>query len=273
MKKIFRGVLLPLALILFVFFTGCPEPGTSDTINQYYNKGVDMSAALVGSVWAGQTPRAGDWATISFRPDNLVVMSFSIDNSSNGWEYTFNSLNQGTITNPSGWAPAPNGFTITGDTLTIVNYGSHEGAPRNFRRVRDTELVITQPAPFMLGTLADDLSGSVWAGTTPAAGGTGWVTLSFRAKGNSESGEAFNSINDLLVVQSFAHDSTTAVFNFTYDSETKTGALSAPGCIGTDGRNTPGVTTNWNMGSITVNDDKTSMTVSAHGGITLKRYR
>jgi hypothetical protein len=129
MKKFLCRVMLPLAA--FVFLTGCPEPGTTGT-------GADNGFVLINSVWAGETPRPGDWLTITFRQDGKVIMSFSYDNTSNEWEYTFDdSTNAGTIITPTGvWNPAPNGFTISGNTLTITNYGSHGGAPREFKRYR-----------------------------------------------------------------------------------------------------------------------------------------
>jgi hypothetical protein len=134
MKKFLRCIALLLVLISLIFFSGCPEPGTDNPMG-------DLADDLVGSVWGGETPRPGDWLTISFMSAGKVICSFSIDNTSNRWDYTYdNSTNTGTITNPypppDDWNPAPNGFTISDDTLTITNYGFHGGAPRQFKRYR-----------------------------------------------------------------------------------------------------------------------------------------
>jgi hypothetical protein len=108
-----------------------------------------LPADLVNSVWAGTTPREGDWLTITFKDittaiagseeiGKRIIFSVAIDNSTNNGAYSYSSsTKEGTIT-ISGWNPAPNGFTINdaGDTLTIVNYGSHAGAPRTFTRLR-----------------------------------------------------------------------------------------------------------------------------------------
>ncbi|MCL2763116.1 MAG: hypothetical protein FWD36_07940 [Treponema sp.] len=202
-KKIFCGVGLPLTLILITLFTGCPEPGTS--ITGY----ADNSGGLVYSVWVGETPRAGDWLTITFMPGKKVICSFSIDNSTNEWEYTFNTAHTGTITNPAGgWSPAPNGFTISGNTLTITNYGSHGGALREFRRVRQANLTV-EPVPFTLGALAGDLVYSVWAGETPRNGD--WLTITFMP-GNK-------------VIWSFSIDNTTNEWGYAFDSAAHTGTI------------------------------------------------
>jgi hypothetical protein len=100
-------------------------------------------------VWAGETPRDGDWLTISFKDLTTAIAgseetglraigSFSIDNSTNNWGYTYNvTTRAGTVT-ASRWNPAPDGFTISedGKTLTITHYGNHEGDPREFKRLR-----------------------------------------------------------------------------------------------------------------------------------------
>jgi hypothetical protein len=95
---------------------------------------------LVLSVFGGSTPQDNGkgWLTITFKADSIVIFSFSADNTTNAWEYSYNSTEKtGTITNPGGgWNPAPNGFTVSGDskTLTITNYGFHGGDPRTFNR-------------------------------------------------------------------------------------------------------------------------------------------
>ena len=126
MKKVFRSA--SLMLFLLICFSACPEPGT--------NGPMDNAGALVNSVWAGETPRPGDWLTITFKPEAKVVWSFSLDNTTNEWDYTFDTVeNNGTIDSGESWNPDPDGFTINGDTLTVTNYGDH-GEVRDFKRYR-----------------------------------------------------------------------------------------------------------------------------------------
>ena len=127
-----KKFLPPVSFLLIMLFSGCPDAGTNITLGP-------LDPNLVGSVWEGETPRAGDWLTIEFKAGGKVIFSFKIDNSANEWEYTFDkSTNTGTIiVNPEDpWNPAPDGFTVNGDTLTITNYGFHGGAPRDFKRYR-----------------------------------------------------------------------------------------------------------------------------------------
>jgi len=128
MKKILLG--LTFVMISLVFFSACPEPGVSITETQ-----LDI---LDNTVWAGETPRPGDWLTILFLPEGKAVFSFSIDSTSNLWDYTYDKTKKtGSIdTGLPGFNIAPNGFTIKGNTLTITNYGSHAGDPRSFKRYR-----------------------------------------------------------------------------------------------------------------------------------------
>jgi hypothetical protein len=192
--------MLPLAA--FVFLNGCPEPGTT-------SPGADKASVLINSVWAGETPRAGDWLTITFRPEKKVIWSFSVDNTTNEWDYSFDDKNQGTITNPQGlWNPAPNGFTVSGNTLTITNYGSHGGASREFRRVRQADLTV-DPVPFTPGILAGNLVNSVWAGETPRLGD--WLTITFRPDGK--------------VIWSFSVDNTTNEWEYTFDEAENAGKI------------------------------------------------
>jgi hypothetical protein len=99
-----------------------------------------LPADLVLSVFGGSTPQDSGkgWLSISFKANNKAIFSFSADNTTNEWEYTYNAgTKTGTITNPGGgWNPAPNGFTMSddGNTLTITNYGSHSGGARTFNR-------------------------------------------------------------------------------------------------------------------------------------------
>jgi len=240
MKKIFYGVILPV-LVSFFIFTGCPEPGTN--IND-----TDNSAALINSVWAGFTPRAGDWLTITFKPDGKVICSFSFDNTSNEWEYTFNTSNTGTISTPEGvWNPAPNGFTISVNTLTITNYGSHSGLPREFKCVRQADLSV-DPVPFPLEALDANLLHSVWAGVTPRAGD--WLTITFRPENK--------------VIWSFSFDNSTNEWEYSFNSETQTGTIT--------------VSEGWNPApnGFTINAETLTITnYGSHGGASreFKRYR
>jgi outer membrane protein assembly factor BamE (lipoprotein component of BamABCDE complex) len=239
MNKFFRGTLLFAALLTVTFFTGCPTPGTSGPENN--------ADALVNSVWLGETPRDGDWLTIAFKPEGKVMWAFSIDNSINEWDYTFDTDNAGTISSAA-WNPCPNGFTINGDTLTVTNYGNHDGAARNFTRVRSADLSITDPVPFELETLADDLCGSVWAGITPQ-GEEAWLTISFNADGK--------------VIWAFSFDNSTNEWDYTFDTNEKKGTVSSSG---------------WNPcpNGFTINGD--TLTISNYGNHSgdprsFKRYR
>ena len=202
MKKLLRGVLLPL--VVCVVITACPDGGIEV---------IDYSAALVNSVWAGETPRSGDWLTITFKPNGKVIWSFTFDNTTNEWDFTFDKNNKGTITNnnppPDNWNPAPNGFSVSGTTLTITNYGFHEGAPREFRQVRQVNGTIVNPVLFTPGALADDLVGSVWAGHTPRDGD--WLTITFNT--------------DDIVIWSFTFDNSTNEWEYSWDDVESEGTI------------------------------------------------
>ena len=204
MKNILYG-LMPV-LFLIIFLTGCPEPGTNITEPE------DNTAALVNSVWAGETPRPGDWLVITFRPEGKVIWSFSIDNSTNEWGYTFNTDNFGTVTVQEGWNPAPNGFTVRDGILTIINYGNHEGPPREFRRLRQANLTV-DTVPFTPGALDVNLVNSVWAGETPRPGD--WLTITFRPESK--------------VIWSFSVDNTTNEWGYTFDGTENKGTVTVPG--------------------------------------------
>ena len=181
---------------------GCPEPGAAVI-------GGDNTGALANSVWAGETPRAGDWLTITFRPENKAIWSFSIDNTSNEWGYSYNSAaNAGTIAVSEGWNPAPGGFSISGDTLAIANYGSHSGPPREFRRLRRADLTV-DPVPFVQGPLDANLVNSVWAGETPRAGD--WLTITFRPENKA--------------IWSFSIDNTSNEWGYSYNSAAGAGTI------------------------------------------------
>ena len=249
MRKKFHGAMLPLTFVLIVFFSGCPEPGTHIT--------GDNSAALVNSVWAGETPRPGDWLTITFKsegsPKGAAIWSFSGDNTTNEWGYTFNTANAGIVTVPAGsWNPAPNGFTVSEGILTITNYGSHGGASREFKRVRQADLTVAA-VPFTPGILAGDLANSVWAGETPRAGD--WLTITFKPEGSPNG----------TVIWSFSFDNTTNEWEYTFDNTANTGTVTVPAG-------------SWNPApnGFTVNEDTLTITnYGSHGGASreFKRYR
>ena len=136
MQKFLRcNLYISLIFVSLIFFPGCQDAST---------KIIDAgnAAALIDTVWAGETPREGDWLTITFRPKGKVIWEFSIDNTTNEWNYSFNFDNEGIISIPGGgWNPAPHGFTVNGDTLSIVNFGNHapDANPpvvHNFQRYR-----------------------------------------------------------------------------------------------------------------------------------------
>ena len=205
-----RCLVCALTLTAGVFFTACPEGGTTIAGNN--------SAALINSVWAGVTPRQGDWLTISFKKDNKVILSFSSDNTTNEWTYTFDTANSGTFSdpeesrNPAPENPAPNGFTISKDTLTIVNYGNHAVNNLEFKRLRQADLTLA-PVPFTPGTLDPNLINSVWAGETPRAGD--WLTISFKP--------------DNKVIWSFCFDNTTNEWEYSFDSTENSGTFTPSG--------------------------------------------
>jgi hypothetical protein len=240
MKKFLCRVMQ--TLVLFVFLTGCPEVGTKII-------GSDNSSVLINSVWVGETPRSGDWLTIAFKSGKNVIMSFSFDNTSNNWNYTFDDKNHGTITNPEGgWSPAPNGFTINGNTLTITNYGGHVTS-RDFKRVRQADLTV-DPVPFTLEDLNSNLINSVWAGTAPRPGD--WLTITFKS--------------DKKVIWSFSIDNTTNEWEFTFDEAANEGTITNP-----EGNNPA-------PDGFTINDEGDVLTITnffGHGGASreFKRYR
>ena len=117
MQKFLHNYLyLSLLFASLIFFSGCQD-GSTDIID------AGDAHELVGSVWAGETPREGDWLTITFRENNRVTMSFTYDDTTNDWQFTYRN-NEGTFIT-DGWNPAPQGFTVNGDTLSIVNFGNH----------------------------------------------------------------------------------------------------------------------------------------------------
>ena len=98
------------------------------------------------------------------------------------------------------------------------------------------------------------LVNTVWAGSTPASNNTSWITLSFRAKRDSpDHGEqSLTGLN--VVVISYAHDHTTAVWDYAYNTETRTGT--AP----TNGHKPDNTATTWNHGAYTISEDGKTLT-------------
>jgi hypothetical protein len=204
-----------------------------DETTQTYTVRVSVRHELAHTVWAGATPQANgtDWLTITFKDLSAAIVgstetgrraicSFSADNSTNNWGFTYDSeARTGTIIVESGWNPAPNGFTISADgkTLTITNYGNHASSPRDFKRLRANDLTI-DPVPFTPGALPDDLVNSVWAGGTPQDDGTGWLTITFRDD------------DEKSVILAFSADNTTNNWPCTdYNLATKKGTLTGAG--------------------------------------------
>jgi uncharacterized repeat protein (TIGR02543 family) len=233
----------------------------SDTVNGDTTLYAKWTAdSLVNTVWAGETPRAGDWLTITFK--NLskaisgseetgarVIWSFNSDNSTNNWGYTYDDETKtGTIAHSGSWNPAPNGFSISEDgaTLTVTNYGYHGGAPRDFKRLRDNEgNVAIAPESIDAPTR---LAGSVWAGETPRTGD--WLTISFK---DLEKAIAGSTETGLRVIWSFSIDNTTNNWGYTYNDTTRTGTIAHSG--------------SWNPApnGFTINEDGTTLTVKNYG--------
>jgi hypothetical protein len=238
-------------LALALAFAGCGDPSEEHDI---------PLPSLVNTIWAGETPRSGDWLTISFQASNKVVMSFVADNSTNEWMFTYDDAAKTGTISTSGWNPAPNGFSVSKDTmiLTIRNYGGHEGLPRMFRRVRAAD---AEPDPnlFPTGTLPAGLVNTVWSGPTPAE--NGWLTVAFRSRRTSNADNGEQSLTGANVaVLSYTHDNTTAVWEYAYDDEAGTGT--AP----TGGRKPNNETESWNPGVYTISADGKTLTFTNFGG-------
>jgi hypothetical protein len=91
-----------------------------------------LPADLVNTVWGGETPRDGDWATFTFKTDGKAVASFAVDNTTNEWTYTYpDNSKSGSFSGGDLQA-----FTISNDgtTLVITTYYAH--GPREFKRFR-----------------------------------------------------------------------------------------------------------------------------------------
>jgi hypothetical protein len=91
-----------------------------------------LPAKLVNTVWGGETPRSGDWVTFTFQADNKVVASFSIDNTTNDWTYTYEDASKSGSFSGGGLGA----FTISNDARTLVITGYYAHGPREFKRFR-----------------------------------------------------------------------------------------------------------------------------------------
>jgi hypothetical protein len=209
----------------------CTVTAENGTARTYTIKVYVVSPALTNAIYGGGTPQANNtgWLTLAFKADGKVVAAFNADNTTNEWQYVYDSAKkQGMITNPSGgWNPAPDGFTISGDTktLTITNYGFHGGDPRDFKRLRQGDLTV-DPVPFTPGTgiTKEGLYDSVWGGSTPQANNTGWLTITLKNVTGTE------GATGLRAICSFSADNTTNDWNWEdYDDTTRSGTIARDG--------------------------------------------
>ncbi|MDR0552262.1 MAG: hypothetical protein LBG72_09685 [Spirochaetaceae bacterium] len=89
-------------------------------------------AYLVGTVFTASGPRTPDWVTFTFRDfdtgtnSGTVIGSFTIDNTTNVWTYTYNSTTGiGTITaNPGQTSPGEFTHTV-GSKLVFTSFFGH----------------------------------------------------------------------------------------------------------------------------------------------------
>nr|MDR1277972.1 hypothetical protein [Treponema sp.] len=247
MKKrvLFFGI-SALLILSAAFFTGCPTE-TDDS---------PTPVSLENTVWGGGTPQAGNtgWLTLAFKADNKVIAAFNADNTTNEWDYTYNTDKIGTITVASGWNPAPDGFTISDDakTLTIVHYGNHEGTPREFKRLRQGDLTI-DPVPFTpgTGTTKEGLYNSVWGGSTPQANDTGWLTITLKNITEADNNFPAPGLRAICV---FSADNSKNDWNWEDYAE-----ASRSGTIARDGGG-------WTPGAFTISADGKILTFSSYMG-------
>jgi hypothetical protein len=227
---------------------------------------VAVNNPLFKAVYGGTNP-GGAWVTITFRNDGKMIGAFSGDNTSNEWTYTYNARS-GAITS-SGWTPGAFTLSENGETLTFTNFGGHGGA-KTFNRLRAPDLVVVD-SPADLAPLTTGLVGSVWGGSTPAGGNTSWLTLTFRAKRTAATGsgayEAAMGGTNVAVI-SYAHDNSTAVWEYSYNDANKKGTAF------TNGHTPDGSATFWNPGAYTVSDDGKTITFGNFMGSarSFKRY-
>jgi hypothetical protein len=256
-KRNFIGMTAAALLLAAFLLTGCPMDGDEDRASP-----VDWNpASLANAVYGGTNP-GNAWVTITFRSDGKMIGAFSGDNTSNEWDYTC-ANGSGSITS-SGWTPGAFTLAEDGKTLTFTNFGGHGGA-KTFNRLRDPDLAAAE-SPANLAALAQDLAGSVWGGSTPAGNNTSWLTLTFRAKGTSGYEANMNGTN--VAVISYAHDNSTAVWEYSYTANDKTGTAF------TNGRKSDGSETTWNPGAYTISDDGKTLTFTSFMGAqrSFKRY-
>jgi hypothetical protein len=252
-----KNFFIVLAVLYIFTFTGCGHDG-GDTPSNEWNP-----ETLANAVYGGTNP-GGAWVTITFRDDGKMIGAFSGDNTSNEWDYTC-SEGGGSITS-TGWTPGV--FTIpeNGQTLTFTNFGGH-GSAKVFKRLRSPDLTVAA-SPGDLGTLDENLVGSVWGGSTPAENNTGWLTLTFRPKRTSSGLYEAEMAGTNVAVISYAHDNSTAVWDYNYDASAKAGTAF------TNGHKADGGTTSWNPGAYTVSADGKTLTFTSFMGGTrsINRY-
>jgi hypothetical protein len=252
---------LALALAFAIFaFTGCEnDGGGGGTPSNNWNP-----ATLANAVYGGTNP-GGAWVTVTFRGDGKMIGAFSGDNTSNEWDYTC-AEGAGSITS-TGWTPGVFTVAENGETLTFTNFGGH-GSVKVFNRLRSPDLTVAD-SPANLAALAGTLAVSVWGGSTPAGNNTSWLTLIFRPKRTGAENYESSMAGDNIAVISYAHDNSTAVWEYSYDSSARAGTAF------TNGRTPPsGSATTWNPGAYTVSADGKTLTFTNFMGQAraFKRY-
>jgi hypothetical protein len=242
-----------MALLATFALAGCPDDPAPT---------VDWNPTTLENAVYGGTNPGGAWVTITFRNGGKMIGAFSGDNTSNEWDYEC-SGGSGAITS-TGWTPGAFTLSGNGETLKFANFGGHGGA-KTFNRLRAPDLTVAD-SPANLAPLAADLAASVWGGSTPAADATSWLTLTFREKRTSGYEDAMAGAT--VAVISYAHDNSTAVWEYSYDNATKKGAAFA------NGRTPDGASTQWNPGAYDVSADGKTITFSSFMGEerSFKRY-
>jgi hypothetical protein len=89
----------------------------------------DLPDDLAGTVWMGKAGNGG-WLTMTVTDADHVVISYSVDNSTNNAGLTYRNR-KGTMSGSGG----PGDFSISGSVLTFSNFYGHAGA-RRFPRYR-----------------------------------------------------------------------------------------------------------------------------------------
>jgi hypothetical protein len=251
------------AAFLTVTATSTEDSGKTGTA------AVTVKNPLFNAVYGGTNP-GGAWVTVTFRNDGKMIGAFSGDNTSNEYTYTYDSgsAKNGAITS-TGWTPGAFTVSENGAVLTFTDFGGHGGA-KTFNRLRTPDLTVAE-SPANLAALADTLVGSVWGGSTPASNNTSWLTLTFRVKRTGATGsgayEAEMAGTNVAVI-SYAHDNTTAVWEYSYDHSGRAGTAF------TNGHKPDGTTTSWNPGAYTISEDGKTITFTSFMGQerAFKRY-